>query len=217
MMKSRLNQLATLENIVPLQMKIVGFVETKGIRVSFVQLKNVTCFKCSKRGRFSKVCRSKSPLDNNGTSAIATIMGITLNAAHSKVNVPVFVNGSQANALFDTGSTLSHLSKDFSKLLKLDLEASDCCVGLAVKGCSSKGLGKCCVSVELNGQTYDNVSFTVLDDLFTDVILGQNFMNKHPMPTLHLGTLQSVKTSTPIRLFEHLMSDCRPIATKSRR
>ena len=158
------------------------------------------------------MCRSKSPLDNNGTSANATILGITSNAAHSKVNVPVFVNGSQANAFFDTDSTLSHLSKGFSKLLKLDLKASDCCVGLAVKGCSSNGLGKCCANIELNGQTYDDVSFTVLDDLFTDVILGKNFMNKHqnvnihlggPILTLHLGTLQSVKTS-PIRLFEHL-------------
>ena len=70
------------------------------------------------------------------------------------------------------------------------------------------------------------MSFTVLDDLFTDVILGQDFMNKHqnvnihlggPMPTLRLGTLQFVKTSIPIRLFEHLKSDCRPIATKARR
>ena len=37
------------------------------------------------------------------------------------------------------------------------------------------------------------------------------------MPTLHLGTLQRVKTSTPTRQLEHLKSECRPIATKSRR
>ena len=49
---------------------------------TFCPAKSVTCFKCSKRGRFSKVCRSKSPLDNDGTSANATIMGITVNAAH---------------------------------------------------------------------------------------------------------------------------------------
>ena len=37
------------------------------------------------------------------------------------------------------------------------------------------------------------------------------------MPTLHLSALQSVKNFTPVRLFEHLKSCCRPIATKSRR
>ena len=51
-------------------------------------------------------------------------------------------------------------------------------------------------------------------------------MNKHqnvnihfggPLPTLHLGALQAVKTRTPVHLFEHLRADCRPIATKSRR
>ena len=36
------------------------------------------------------------------------------------------------------------------------------------------------------------------------------------MPTLYVGALQTVKTSTPVRLFEHLKADCRPIATKCR-
>ena len=80
--------------------------------------------------------------------------------------------------------------------------------------------------VDLNGQNYKNVPFTVLNDLLADVVLGQDFMNKHqnvnihsggPMPTLHIGALNTVKTSTPIRLFQHLKTDCKPIATKSRR
>ena len=67
--------------------------------------------------------------------------------------------------------------------------------------------------------------FTVLKDLLTDVIIGQDFMDKHqnvnihlggPLPTLHLGGLEAVKMSTPIRLFQHLKSECRPIASKSR-
>ena len=81
--------------------------------------------------------------------------------------MPVFVNGSQTNALFDTGLTLGHLSRDFTKLLKLDLEASDCCVGSAVKGCSLKGLEKYCANVGLNGQIYDDMSFTVFSGLLT--------------------------------------------------
>ena len=37
------------------------------------------------------------------------------------------------------------------------------------------------------------------------------------MPTLHLSALHSVKTSTLVRLCEHLKSGSKPIATKSRR
>ena len=106
------------------------------------------------------------------------------------------------------------------------MENCDCSVGLAVKSYSSKGLGKCAAEVKLNGQICNQVSFTVLEDLLTDVILGQDFMNKHqnvnvhlggPLLTLHLGALQAVKTRTSVHLFEYLRADCRPIATKSRR
>ena len=37
------------------------------------------------------------------------------------------------------------------------------------------------------------------------------------MPTLNISALSKVKTSTPIRLFQYLKTDCKPIATKSRR
>ena len=36
-------------------------------------------------------------------------------------------------------------------------------------------------------------------------------------PALHLGALQPIKTSTPVKLFEHLKENCTPIATKERR
>jgi len=57
-----------------------------------------------------------------------------------------------------------------------------------------------------------------------DVILGQDFMNKHenvnihmggPMLSFYVGALRIVKTLTPVRLFQHLKTECRPIATKS--
>ena len=99
------------------------------------------------------------------------LMGIEATTTNSKVNVEVFVNGKNANAVIDTGSTLSHFSSEFSKRLNIDLENCDCSIGLAVKSYSSKGLGKCAAAVKLNGQIYNQVSFTVLEDLLTDVIL----------------------------------------------
>ena len=72
-------------------------------------------------------------------------------------------------------STLSHLSKRFSKLLNLELKEFDCPIGLAVKGHLLKGLGRCKADVYLNGNKYKNVSFTVLNGLLNDAILGQDF------------------------------------------
>ena len=59
----------------------------------------------------------------------------------------MLLNGIKANAFLDTGSTLSHVSGDLSNRLRLELEDYDCYVSLAVKGCSSKCVGKCQANV----------------------------------------------------------------------
>ena len=131
-----------------------------------------------------------------------------------------------ANALVDTGSTLSHLSDSFRKCLKLKLQNSDQSIGLAVKGCSLSSVRTCNVKVELKGESYDKVLMTVLKNLLTDAILGQDFMELHQSvnihfggfkPAVHLGALQPIKTSTPVKLFEHLKDNCIPITTRERR
>ena len=84
---------------------------------------------------------------------------------------------------------------------------------MEANSCSWRGLGKCFVNVQLNRQTYRQVSLTVLKDLPTNVFLGQDFMDRHqnanirlggPQPTLHLGALQNIKTSTFVKLFKYL-------------
>ena len=80
-------------------------------------------------------------------------------------------------------------------MLKLDLDKSRCSVGLAINGYTSKEVSKCVANMKLNNQNYDQVSLKVLKGLLIDVILGQDFMDKHqnvnihlggPLPTLHL-------------------------------
>ena len=190
----------------------------------FCPARAVVYFKCAKR-HFSKMRRSSS-LSESERSVNAMLMEIETKPVHSKVNIPVLISGIKANALLDTGSTWNYISGDLSNRLRLELKDFDCYVGLAVKGCSSKCVGRCQINVDLNGQNYKNVPFTVLNDLLADVVLGQDLMNKHqninihlggPMPTLHIGALNTVKTSALIRFFQHLKTDCKPIATKSRR
>ena len=102
------------------------------------------------------------------------------------------------------------------KIFKLDL---------AVKSSAVKTKGTCCTSVEFRGQSYENVEFSILDDLLWDVILGCEFLSQHesvkidfggPKSTLKLGALKSIQGIKPVRLFEHLSTNYRPIATKRR-
>ena len=77
-------------------------------------------------------------------------------------NVPVTINGRSANALIDTGSTLTHISENLNKLLKLELMESSHKFTLATSDSYSKSLGMCQVNLKLLGQEYKNVSATVL-------------------------------------------------------
>ena len=136
------------------------------------------------------------------------------------------LNGQPVNALLDTGAINSHINEEIVKRLELPVTKTFTCVNLAVKGCSSQTIGACKATVELQQQKYKNFSFTVLKDLLTDVVLGQDFMNQHKAvsihfggtePPLHLNVLKALKVTNPPLLFQYLTKDYRPIATKSRR
>ena len=146
--------------------------------------------------------------------------------ANKRVNVPVTTNGRTANALIDTGSTLTHISENLSKLLKLELSESSQKITLATSDSYSKSLEMCQVSLKLLGQQYKSVSVILLKNHITDVILGRDFVTQHQSinihfggvkPTLQLGSLEAVKTSTPVKLFQYLHNDCQLIAIKERR
>ena len=158
-------------------------------------------------------------------SASATSDCQHIDNAQTKDNIPITIDRIPVNALVNIGSTLSHISEKLSRHLNLRLEGTIYNVGLAVWGCSSKSLGLCKANIEVKGDAYSNVTFTVLKDWVSDVILGRDFMNLHQSvnihfgeekPTLYLGELRIVETPTTVSLFKPLSNDCRPIATKFR-
>ena len=110
----------------------------------FCPVKKVQCFRCLKVGHFAKVCRSFHSLVK---STSATLMSINetpkTEEANKRVNVPVTINGKTANALIDTGSTLTHTSENLSKLLKLELTESSHKFTLATSDSYSKSLEMC--------------------------------------------------------------------------
>ena len=79
--------------------------------------------------------------------------------------------------------------------------------------------------MKLQDRIYENVRFTILEDLCTDVILGTDFQEQHESivikyggdePSLTLCALPFLAAEPPF-LFSNLTEDCGPIATKSRR
>ena len=116
---------------------------------------------------------------------------------NKRVNVPVTISGRTANALIDTGSTLTisenrkNISENLSKLLKSELTESSQKFTLATSDSYSKSLGMCQVNLKLLGQEYKSsslsVSATVVKNLITDVILGRDFMTQHQSIKIHFG------------------------------
>jgi len=154
-------------------------------------------------------------------------MNSTLNAcASQRLNISVTVNGVCANALIDTGSSLCHVSRNFAERNQFLIIPESNEIGLAVKGSMSCSKGFCTALIHLKEREYRNVKLVVLENLLTDVILGQDFLGQHELvkitfegnkPPLSLGVLKSVKTNITPRLFAHLTTDCTPVVTKSRR
>jgi len=52
-------------------------------------------------------------------------------------------------------------------------------IELAVKGASMKTQGSCSTLVELFDRSYENVAFSIMDELLWDVIIGREFLKQH--------------------------------------
>ena len=113
----------------------------------FCPAKEVQCFRCLKVGHFAKVCRSCHSLVKNTCTTLMSINKTQkIEEANKRVNVPVTINGRTANALIDTGSTLTHTSENLSKSLKLELTKSSQKFTLATSDSYSKSLEMCQVN-----------------------------------------------------------------------
>ena len=117
---------------------------------------------------------------------------------------------------------MNHINKCYALKHKITIHPESNKIKMAVTASSSHSEGYCIVSIKLQNRTYPNVKMMVLNNLFVDVILGQqhehvriNFEGTEP--PLHLGALKCIKTDLTPRLFENLDANCKPIVTKSRR
>ena len=197
------------------------------------------CYKCGRKGHFAKVCRTENKRYHYLTSAAAVRQVkeqdshlATLSAGNSsdgseKVNVFLMVNGVLANGLIDTGAKHNHINSEFCQRLGICSKNNDdnMSLDLAVQRSAVKTKGSCVASVELRGRRYESVRLFALENLLWDVILGCEFLSQHESinikfggskSSLQLAAFKPIKIPSPVRLFEHLSPNCRPVATKRR-
>jgi len=106
------------------------------------------------------------------------------------------------NTLLDTGATNSHVSDKVAKRLNLQISKGTSCIGLAVKGCFSKTMGTCEATVSLQEREYEKVPFTIVKDLLTDVVLGQDFMLQHESVNIHFGGAEAPLNLNAMKLLK---------------
>ena len=85
--------------------------------------------------------------------------------------------------------------------------------------------GQCLAKLTVKENEYSDVTFNVLNNVATDVIIGETIFKKHDKvvfsfdgnrPPLTHNSLSKMTVPHP-QPFSHLSSDCRPIADKPRK
>lgn len=133
--------------------------------------------------------------------------------------------------MVDSGSVGTFISKNTARKLKLFVIPKLKTVALADPNHHAKIIGETVVDISLNGKNHHAMTVEVIKDLFTDMIVGKDFLKQYKTVTLKFdgpreelvigamgksNSFPCIKISPPL-LFSHLSTRTTPIATKSRR
>lgn len=136
----------------------------------------------------------------------------------------ICVNGTNVDALVDTGSTDNYISLSTVESLKISTSPAVGKVTMATTAFTTDTEGCCEVDIYVQGRSYKDVRMSVLPNLCSDVILGHEFLKLHDSIQLAFGGAEKelrVCGMTTLKvtpsLFVNLSPDCKPTATKSRR
>ncbi|XP_031355746.1 uncharacterized protein LOC116180058 [Photinus pyralis] len=191
---------------------------------------NQSCQLCDKKGHFAIVCRSNKPNNaavlerGENTSACIGIVAASPSSL-KKATVIAYIQGVRAEALIDTGSSLSFIDESYFNLLRLKKKPSNQCISMASTSLTSQVAGETWVSAKVGQYDYQNLHLLIVKDLCADLIIGHDILKKHSSLELNFGgTKEPIKVcgvaaaSVPaVPLFSNISSDCKPIAIKSRR
>ena len=190
--------------------------------------RNATCNNCGKHGHFSKVCKSSSIKNSSITNAAITETGDSVSLLASVGNnstSPIIFNDQMITALIDSGSCESFVSEDLVENMKLDFTPVTSRVSMASSSCTVETKGFLLMDITLQSRIYRQIRFSIMPNLCHPIILGRDFLKKHKSveilfdgksPSLSICGLSEIQLPAP-KLFSNLSSDCKPIATQSRR
>ena len=185
------------------------------------------CQNCGKKGHFQKVCLSKRTVSHKNTRNTSAMGPIAVAAPTlKKTTVQVLVNGYNAHALIDTGSSLSFIDEAFLHNKRFQKSPFFGKITMASVTLATKISAYCCSTIQINENTYTNVKLYVMKDLCSDLILGHDMLRVHDTvefsfggdrPPLKICGSVGAALVEPIKIFSHLTNNCKPIAVKSRR
>ncbi|XP_045130528.1 uncharacterized protein LOC123515737 [Portunus trituberculatus] len=148
------------------------------------------CHKCQKKGHFAKVCRSKgvnAAITPTNNATLATVTSAATPSVLRSAVVQISINDMEIDGLIDSGSSQSFVHPDIVKRHSLRVQQSKSAVTIASTSFSTQTFGFCTVDLKVNGRTYESVRLTVLPQLCSNVILGQDFQKLHDSVTLAYG------------------------------
>ena len=124
-----------------------------------------------------------------------------------------------------TGSSDCYIDRRFADKHFFSIRRAVVVVTLAETSVSMPIRGQCITHLLVENHKYSDVTFIVLDNLATDVIIGEKIFKVHESvtltfeghrPPLTLNPLKKMSVPFP-KPFSHLSEDCRPIANKPRK
>ena len=138
--------------------------------------KNVVCFKCRRRGHFANRCKLKVFKNINARVLNSTLFAIHKTSYYlTQASLTAKVVDTEISVLIDSGSSMSFINKDTAK--RLNIESNPCFgnVSMATTSLTEKIYVCCNVDITDNGSNYNDVRLSVLKNLCTDILQGQDF------------------------------------------
>ncbi|XP_026315169.1 uncharacterized protein K02A2.6-like [Hyposmocoma kahamanoa] len=190
-----------------------------------------TCQICEKKGHLAKVCRSKkqtaaSVVETESNKTSACIIAASPDSLR-KATVTAYVQGIRAQALIDTGSSISFMDEEFFNLCRLKKKPSNQRISMASTTLTSKVEGQTSVSAKIGDYEYKNLNLLIVKNLCADLIIGHDILHQHSSLEFSFGGLKepikvnvcSVAAATvpAVPLFSNVCPEIKPVAIKSRR
>ena len=176
--------------------------------------RNEKCDYCGKIGHYIKCCKSRK---NVTTECVNSPCLLSLSALHSSfpkhVITNVRVNDIVARALIDTSSTNSYLSKSFVDQNYIKYTSLHLVANMANMSLKTEIYGICNIKLQFSQHAYTQVEFFIMPDLVSDVVIGDDLLERHnsvtfrfngKLPNLVISLIMPTAQVEYAQLFSHM-------------